>query len=178
MSKKIGVMSNTINRVGDLELEQNLTIQRRVCKVQRVSWAIMILVAIAALLGLSGRGVLSRTTTGESDAGLRLEYERFGRFHAQTMLRIQLGATASHAGKARVWFSRNYLEAVEIQRVTPEPDRVEAHSDRFIYVFDLPEPNQPTAITFFLEPDQIGSLPGQVGLGGRQPLTFRQFIYP
>lgn len=171
-------MSNSIKRLGDLELEQDLTIQRRLWKVQRVGWAIMILVALAVLLGLSGRGPLSHTTAGESGDPLSLEYERFGRFHAPTMLRVQLGASASRAGKARIWFSRNYLEAVEIERVTPEPERVEAHRDRFIYVFDLAEPNQPTAITFFLEPDQIGSLPGQVGLDGSQPLTFGQFIYP
>jgi hypothetical protein len=143
-----------------------------------VGWAIAILVALAALLGLSGRGPLSHTTVGESGAPLRLEYERFGRFQAPTMLRVQLGTSASRAGKARIWFSRNYLEAVEIERVNPEPERVEAHRDRFIYVFELPEPNQPTAITFFLEPAQIGSLPGQVGLDGSQALAFGQFIYP
>ena len=62
----------------------------------------------------------------------------------------------------------------------PQPDRVEAAPDHFVYVFDVAtELDQPTAITFNLQPDEtFGRLEGQVGLDGGTFLTFDQFVYP
>lgn len=46
-------------RVGDLELGQDLPFQRREWAVQRIAWAAMAAVLTAALLGLFGSGPVS-----------------------------------------------------------------------------------------------------------------------
>src|SRR3712207_4138009 len=60
-------MSET-TRVGDLEVAEDLTFQRREWAAQRVGWVLLALVIAAALAGLLGRGPLS-TTRRESDGG-------------------------------------------------------------------------------------------------------------
>ena len=164
--------------VGELEIAQDLEFQRRSWVVQRVGWGIMALATLAALLGLFGRGPLSRTTAGKESEPLSVEYNRFGRFQSPTTLRVHLTPDAGHKSLVRVWLDRNYLENVQLQQVTPEPERVEVGSERLIYVFQLSELNQSTAVTFYLQMEQIGFLPGQVGLVEGQTLNFNQFIYP
>lgn len=169
-----------VQRVGDLEVNQDLEFQRHIWTVQRVGWVVMTLVVLAALLGLFGPGLFGRATAGNQEAPVSIEeYERFLRFEKPTTLRVHLNLTAGAGGEVRVWLDREYLESVQLQQVTPQPERVEAGSDRLIYVFDVAaEPDQPTAVTFNFQPDKIGPLKGQVGLAEGESLAFRQFVYP
>lgn len=167
-----------LKRVGDLEIDQDLDYQERWWIIQRIGWLVMGLVILAGLLGFLGTGLFSNASSGEQDDPLWLEYERFGRFQSQTKLRLHLGTNAVRAGKVRVWLNREYLENVQLQQVTPEPESVEAQSDRFVYTFQTPKQDQPTTVTFYLQPDQIGSLPGLAGLETQQPIRFNQLIYP
>jgi hypothetical protein len=172
----------TIRRVGDLEVDQDLEFQRREWLAERIGWAVMALLVLAALLGLFGTGPLTRATAGDRAGPLWIEYERFNRLLAPSTLRVHLGAGAALGGEARVWLDRRYLESIQLQRVMPQPDGVEAAPDRMVFVFRVAEPDQPTAITFSFKPEHVGSLPGRAGLAGAapsdQPLRFRQFVYP
>ncbi|MCA1626498.1 MAG: hypothetical protein LC742_00825 [Acidobacteria bacterium] len=167
-----------VKRIGDVEINQDLDFQRLVWTVQRVGWVVTALLIVAALLGLFGPGPLSWATAGEGGAPLRLEYNRFERYLAPTTLRVHTGAGAGREGQLRIWLDRTYLEGVQVESVTPQPDSVEAGTDRMTYVFQMPDPNGPTAITFNLLTQQIGTLRGRVGLAEGQTVTFTQFVYP
>jgi hypothetical protein len=168
----------TVGRIGDLEIDQDLEFQRRTWMVQRVGWVVMALVALAALLGLLGPGPLSNATAGNQKMPLHVAYNRFVRYQTPTQLRVHLTPETGREGKARVWLSRDYLQGVQVQQVVPTPEGVEIGSDRLTYIFRLSEPSQPTAITFYVEPEQIGPLSCHIGLGSGPPLSFSQFVYP
>jgi hypothetical protein len=163
---------------GDLELKQDLDFERRTWTVERVSWVLMAVVGLAALAGLLGPGPLSKTMIGEPGGPLWLEYSRFGRFKAPLTLRIHLGPNAGQQGPARIWLSREYLEGVQIEQVTPQPGQVEAGAEQLTYMFPLSEPQRSTAVTFALKTEQIGRQRGCVGLVDGPTLCFHQFIYP
>lgn len=169
-----------MKRVGDLEVAEDMKAQRRNWLFQGIGQALMVLVALAGLLGLfGGAGPLSRASAGNQEASLSIsEYERFLRFGKPTTLQVRLGEAATTGGEARVWLSRQYVENVQFQEIDPLPERVEAGPDRFVYVFEAAGPDRPTAVTFETEPDEIGRLQGRVGLDGGTSLTFSQFVYP
>ena len=100
------------------------------------------------------------------------------RFMKPTTLRIGLEPGAVTEGEARVWLGRQYIEGVQIQHVTPQPQSVEAGSKGFTYVFNIGEPDQPTVFTFDLQPQKMGLLEGRVGLEGEEPVSFTQLVYP
>ena len=100
------------------------------------------------------------------------------RFMKPTMLRIGLKPGAVTQGEVRVWLDRQYIEGVQIQHVSPQPQSVEAGSKGLTYVFNIAEPDQPTAFTFDLQPQKMGLLEGRVGLEGEEPVSFNQFVYP
>jgi hypothetical protein len=52
----VAVSMPDVHRVGDLELEQDVQYQQRSWAFERIGWIAMSLIAIAALLGLTGSG--------------------------------------------------------------------------------------------------------------------------
>lgn len=167
-----------IDRIGDLEIGQDIDFQRRSWVAQRVGWAAMALVLTAAALGLFGPGVFNAAVAGERGGALWLEYGRFWRSQSMATLRVHLVPAAGTAGGSRVWLSRDYLDAVSVQRVTPPPERVEARPDRLTYVFALAEPGRPTVVTFEVEPQRPGPLAAALGVEGGPAVGFTQFIHP
>ena len=163
---------------GDLELEEDLDFERRSWIIERIGWAVMVMVAFAALAGLFGPGPLSDTSAGERGGRLWLEYSRFGRLRAPMTLRVYLGPNASQQEMARVWLSRDYLEGIHIQGINPPPERVEAGPEQFTYVFPVSETSRPTAVTFSVKPGRFGRQRGCMGLANGPTLCFGQFIYP
>jgi hypothetical protein len=161
-----------VQRVGDLELGQDLDYQRREWAFERAGWVVMALIVVAALLGLFGDGPLSRTTTGNEP--LRLEYNRFVHRNAPERLRVSVAAAGD---EVRLWVSRGYLEQVELREVSPRPDRVEPAGDRDEFVFRVARPGRPFTVIFRVEPEALGSVAGRVGVGD-DAVDFRQFVYP
>jgi hypothetical protein len=162
----------------DLELLQDLSFERRDWIVERVGWVVIAIVVIAALAGLFGPGPLSWTTAGEQGGPLWLEYARFGRLEAPLTLRVHLGPNIGQQGPARIWVSRKYLEGVHIERISPQPEQVEAGPEQLTYVFSISDPSGPTAVTFSLKTEHFGRQHGCVGIANGPTQCFRQFIYP
>jgi hypothetical protein len=165
-----------IQRVGDLEIDTDMNFQRRSWTVQRFGWVVFTLIILGALFGLFGPGPVSNTTIG--DARLRVEYERFGRLQDSMALVIYIGPGIAQSGAIRLWVDRQYLHGIEVRHVIPDPQLVESDGDRLIYVFHVVKPDQPTSITFHVDPEKVGLHTGQIGLDGGPILEFSQFIYP
>jgi hypothetical protein len=178
MSKSSGTSGSNVHRHGDLEITEDLPFQRREWLAERVAWTIMALVIAAALLGLFGTGPLSRTTAGDEAGPLWLEYERFARLLAPAPLRVHLGPGAARDKPVLVWIDRRYIENLELQQVTPEPDSMEVGDERLIFSFQWAEGNGPAAVTFNMRPSRVGSLSGRVGLINGTAIKIQQFVYP
>lgn len=167
-------------QVGDLQINEDLEFQRRLWRFQAIGRVVMVLVLLAALSGLLGPGLLSNgasADSAQSSVGVE-EHERFLRFMKPTTLRIDLESGAATGEEARVWLDRRYMEGMQIQHISPQPQRVEAGPEGLTYVFYIEDPNRPTAFTFDLQPQKFGVLQGQVGLEDEEPVSFTQFVYP
>lgn len=167
-----------MRRVGDLEVDQDLPFERRAWRLQRVGWALILLVAAAALTGLFGAGPLSRRTTGSAGGGLLVEYDRFARVNADSRLRAFVVLPPGAAGAVRLWLDRAYLAVVDVEQVTPQPDLVEAAPDRVTYVFRLARAEGPVEVTFRLTPREFGWHTARLGVEGGDQADFRQLVYP
>ncbi len=168
----------SLQGVGDLEVGQNLDYQRRAWRANQIGWVVMALALLAALLGIFGSGPLSSASAGEQGGPLWIEYDRFARYTAPTTLRVHLGPGAMSGGQARLLVDRRYLQSLQLQDISPQPDRVEAAGDDLIYVFNLADPSRPTTIVFSATAHEIGGLAGRIGLTDGAMVSFNQFVYP
>ena len=110
-----------IQRIKDLEIAEDLDYQNRSWIVQRVGWVVMGLLALAGLLGVFGPGLVGGAKAGKPSDHLWIEYERFERFQSPGQLRVHLEPGSEKAGQVRIHLSRDYLEQVQLQQVTPQP---------------------------------------------------------
>ncbi len=167
-----------IERVGDLEVGQDLDFERRSRRVQKIGWSIFGLIIVAALMGIFGGGGSLNVTTVAQGSPLQVEYERFARHNGPTEMLIRLEPDAVQGEEARVWIDREYLNAIEIEKVEPEPKSVEAGRDQLTYVFKLERPDIPTTLLFHITPQDLGLHKIRVGIDGGEELRFSQFTYP
>jgi hypothetical protein len=164
-----------IQRVGDLEIDEDLPFQERMWRAQRVGWALFAIIIVAATLGLFGPGPLSSATAEQGP--LRVEYNRFERFEAPATLDVHV-APGFTGETVAVWLPHDYLQHVEVASISPEPLEVRDGDNRLTYYFSLQEPGAPAWITFHLTPMRPGLLAAQVGLDEGPAVQFTQFVYP
>jgi hypothetical protein len=154
-----------------IQINENPGFQALEWRIQRAGWVVLGLATIAASLGLFGRGFLSSASVANN--GLRLRYERWERFQRPTMIQLQI---SSNAGAKSVFIDRRYLDAIRIEGIMPQPEKVEANSRGVIYHFA--GEGEPITVTIHLEMEQFGVVSGQINLLGGPTISFNQFVYP
>lgn len=153
-----------------VEIDNDVIFQRRVWTAQRLGWLIVGVVIAASLAGLFGTGPLSGASA--EMAGLRLEYERFGRLRQSTKLKF-LVSSAQH--EPQIALGRDYLDSVLVQTITPQPVRTEVDGQWLVYRF---AGAPPVSVTFTLNPEEFGGLRGTLRTPSGEIISFHQFIYP
>lgn len=163
-------------RVGDLEIGQDLEFQRREWRLQRAGWVVMALIVLVALLGLFGGGPIGRAQAGAGP--LTVDYSRFDRRRSPSELRLAIAGDATGSGEVSVWLATDYLDALDVQTILPEPDTFQAGAERTVLVFEAAEAGQPIAVSIEYEPEPVGLLDGRIGLVGGDAVAIRHLVYP
>lgn len=164
-------------KVGELQIDENMEFQRRSWIIQRVGWAIFTLVILLAALGLFGDGVLSNAQAGQPDGGFWLEYPRFERFEDEFRMKVHAGEGAAAEREIRIQLNQRYLDAIEVNHISPEPDSEIKDADGVTYVFKTDRSSRFTA-HFYMLPRKVGPLSGTFRLQNGDRVDFSQFIYP
>jgi hypothetical protein len=141
-------------------------------RIQRIGWVLVALFLALAGAGLFGNGPLSHA---HADNGTgRLDYERFTRYGLSTDLLVT-PASSTH-GVTRVQISGDYLEAVRVEHITPEPAAVRLAGPNVIYEFASAAPG--ASISFHISPQRLWRHSATVTIDGGAPLEISQLTYP
>lgn len=159
-------------RVGDLEIPQDLTWQRKAWRIHRIGWGALALFVIAAAIGLfGGDGPLREA---EVDG---IQYDRFTRFGSPTEMNLlPPSADEVEEGEIEVRVAADYLSDFTVTSVTPQPDSVRSTTENVIYTFVAGKP--PGPIGFSLVPRESGVQQGSVRIGDGATVEFEQIVYP
>ena len=166
-----------MQRVGDLEIDQDLRFENAEWRAERAAWALMSLIILAAILGLFGSGVLNRSEAyGE---GIKVRYPRFGRVSSPTALEVTVAPALVKDGVVQVWLPREYAVSLEITSAIPPPETGTSTEDRVVYAFRA-KPGVPANIVFqgrFAE-GTMGFLTARIGIISGGEANFWQFVWP
>lgn len=164
----------TPDRVGDLELTQDLGWQRRAWTIHRVGWIFLAGFLVAAALGVFGGDGPLRETEAGGEASI--QYDRFTRFGSPTELSVFPAPDPAGQGQVQVGVESDYWADFEVQAVTPQPDSVRAAKGEVIYTFLVGD--VPGRLDFSLQPRESGVQSGAVRIGEAAPIDFTQIVYP
>ena len=139
-----------------IEVDEEIRFQHLSWRVQRIGWGLIAATLVAGAFGLLGLGPVARRRI-LIDATLEVEYYRIARRYAPLELRFRARPTS--ADTFTVGLSQELLDRLEIQRIDPEPAATVADSWGTNYQFAI---TAPTHITFHVEPNRAGRIPGRV----------------
>lgn len=161
-------------RYPGLQLDEDLPLQKREWKLQRIAWAILYALLAAITLGLLGNGPLSHSFKETEDGSIVIEYEKFLRHRSPETVRLTVIPLSD-----TVWLqlSGEYMRLIEIKKIVPEPEQVIPGEDASTFIFQT-EYARPMQIAFHFQPEKIGMLDGWMGLEGPSRLALNQFVYP
>lgn len=167
-----------LRQVGDLQIGEDYDFQRKEWRFERIGWAVMALVLLAALLGLLGPGPLSNASAGDKGGPLWVDYDRFVQRSAGTRFEIHAAPGTAPDGTLRLWIDRETVGRNEIHSIEPQPEQVTAAGDRLIYDFNVADPGSETVVHILFEPMRYLRQPVRMGIEGGPDLHFIQTIYP
>jgi hypothetical protein len=159
-----------------LEQEDPSTVQRE-WQVQRVGWAVLVAIVVAALAGVFGTGPLSWTRATADDASLVVDYSRFAREGGSISLVVHFPPGAIDGDEVRVRTDNALLQGIEVEQITPEPSSQSSVDGGVVFTFDV-EPGAGLEATIAGTADTSGFRNGAIGLDGRDPLELWQVFYP
>ena len=157
--------------------DEDLRFQRRQWRVERIGWATMTVIIVAALAGFFGDGPLSRVTSMTSDGAIRVRYERFVRFSAPTTLEIHVAPSAS-GRPIHLRVSANYLSDMTPRSIAPHVSATSLADQDYVFSFNHLPSTVESKVELQLEPKAIGLVEGWVAVNDGTRLFIKQFIYP
>jgi hypothetical protein len=165
-----------LQRVHDLDIDEDVNFSRRAWLVQRVSFWVMALVLIASALGLLGNGALARRDAHDPTGQLHVRYD--GLVQASSTSHLTLTVRPQTPGTVTLWISEPYLGGVEVQTMTPEPTRSWLDDGRVVYAFAAAPSATAVTIRVALRPHSPGRSNATIGLVDGPAVRLRQFVYP
>ena len=154
-------------------VQEHMVFQRRTWIIQRIGWAILAAVCLAALTGLFGGGILSdRTIEG---AAMTIEYERFER--ATRLAHYGFHFAPTENKERHLHLSRNFQDKFEITSIQPAPLWSVTTADGLELIFAV-TPSVANQVTIWARPHDYGSVAVEAHADDNPPSNFRVFIYP
>lgn len=152
--------------------------------VQRIGWAAILAVLVAAIAGLFGGGFFSNATARHRGEGyeLALTYPRFARAESNLEMELVIEAPEVQAPEVTTVLSGELLDKASITGITPEPDSESVRGDSIAYTWQIEDWSQPLVVRFEYESRDWRMVGGRFDVtAGDQSLgelSFKQFLFP
>lgn len=165
-------------RVGALEIEEDLAQERRSWIFERAGWVVLGTIVLLSLLGLFGKGVLSKASATAADGRVEAEYQRFARYQGPLQLRIRVEPEGLSSPEARIWLNGEYLRGIRIEQIEPEPESQQATQGGVLYTFPAASGEKSVEVTFYAVAEAMGRHVARIGPSPDKTASFWQFVYP
>lgn len=161
---------------GEIAVGEDLDFQRKWWRFERIVWAILLLVIVADVLGVFGRGWLAKAQDRTPDGALTLHYERVERASTPSIMTLDFGNQAIHDGRVQLYISNSLVKPLGAQRVSPEPLTSTIGDGGITYTF--PATAAPMSVQIELMPSFPGIHSFEMRVPGSQPIRRKIAVVP
>jgi hypothetical protein len=158
---------------------RDIEFQDKEWTAQRIGWAVMALLVLAAALGLLGNsGPLAQAERQAGDGSITVGYLRLDRHHSVGELTVDISAEFVENDEMSIWLDRDFASRLNITRIVPEPDQVLIEPERVVYAFAVGEHGSPLTVSISYEHDGFWQEEGRLGLVNGETVELTQFLFP
>jgi len=156
-------------------VEEDMRMQQRVWRFERVGWYALVLVVLAGLAGVFGNGPLSDAQVTSEDGRVQVEYQRLSRSGTTDNLRITVRGTAGKP--VMLLLGGSLLREASIETLQPEPQVSQSHGRSLLLQLGTSKKGIAT-LYLTLRSEYVGTLEGVVRAGPNSVVHFSTFLYP
>jgi hypothetical protein len=153
--------------------DDHLRAHRAVARVRRAGWIFIAVVLAAGLAGAFGSGALSRSRLHSGE--LRVELSRIVHAHTPTEIEVRITDAPRRDGLERLRLDGRWLDGVEIESVSPEPENASTREGSLVLEFRA---DPPARIGMRVLPLRPGVLRGTISLNDGPPSALEQWVLP
>lgn len=156
-------------------VEEDMRMQQRVWRFERVGWYALVLVVLLGLAGVFGNGPLSNAQLTSEDGRVHVEYQRLSRSGTTDNLRITVRGTAGEP--VMLLLGGTLLREASIETLQPEPQVSQSHGKSLLLQLGTSKKGIAT-LYLTLRSEYVGPLEGVVRAGPNSVVHFSTFLYP
>ncbi|MGB7802304.1 hypothetical protein [Buttiauxella sp.] len=145
-------------------------------QLRRVGFIVLLLIVVAALVGLFSRGYLSEATRTTDDRSLTLHYEKFNRLMSDMDMKII--SVLPEGKRNRIVLGGDFMEGFRIDTLQPQPDKMYSLNGEVILEYPPSAAGEKQTLWLSLTPMKFGSINSTIAIDNGPQITFQQFIYP
>lgn len=169
-------VEDSVPKAGEVAVGEDLDFQRAWWRFERGIWIFFLLVLIADLLGLFGRGWLAKAKATDPDQTLTLNYERIERASTPSIMTLHFGPPAIRNGEIKVFVSEDVVKSLGAQRISPQPEVSVIGDGGITYTFAATE--TPATAEIALSPSFPGVHRFRIQVAGGQPIDGHVVVVP
>ncbi|MGS7251020.1 hypothetical protein HG549_11315 [Pseudomonas sp. SK] len=156
-------------------VEEDMRMQQRVWRFERVGWYMLVVIVLLALAGLFGNGPLSDAQVASDDGRVRVDYQRLSRSGTTDNLRITVRGTPGEP--VQVVLGGSLLREASIETMQPQPQLSRSHGQSLLLQLGTSHDGMAT-LYLTLRSEHVGRLEGVVRAGQDSTVQFATFLYP
>ncbi|MGW7774019.1 hypothetical protein ACTWM0_13825 [Pseudomonas machongensis] len=156
-------------------VQEDMSMQKRVWRFERVGWYVLVIIVLLALAGLFGNGPLSDAEVVSPDGRVKVEYQRLSR--SGTTDNLYITVRGEPGQPVEIELEGSLLRAASIETMQPEPKRSMSHGPALLLQLGTHKDGVAT-LYLTLRSDHVGTLEGVVRAGPRSAVHFSTFLYP
>ncbi|MEE4104514.1 hypothetical protein V2I78_10520 [Pseudomonas viridiflava] len=154
---------------------EDIQLQRKVWRIQRVGWYVLLAVVILTLLGLFSRGPLSSLVAISDSRDLIVEYERFHRSGGSNAMIIRTLGKPDQP--VTVLIGKGMLEGFSIDSIQPQP-MTSTSTAKGLALTLMADKQGDATLYLSWRSSGVGLFKSEVGIVGGSQIPVTQFIYP
>lgn len=168
---------DSVPRIHDeIAVGENIDFQRKWWRFEKIIWPILLLIVIADMLGVFGRGWLAKAHAQTPDHALTLDYERVARASTPSIMTFKFGPAAIHNNRIVLFVSDSIVKPLGAQRISPEPALSIIGKNGITYVFASSD--SPASAQIQLQPSFPGPHTFRVQVLGSESINGSIFVMP
>ena len=170
-------VKDSVPKIDDpIAVGEDLAFQSRWWHFERFAWSVFLLILLADVLGVFGRGYLSKAEQTTPDETLHVKYERTERASTPSIMTVEVGPEAIHNGQVQLFVSESLIKELGNQRISPQPASSTLTHDGITYSF--PVSSAPAIIEFAMQPSFPGLHKFSIQVPGASPIRARVLVFP
>jgi hypothetical protein len=161
----------------DNDIDENMLLQQRMWKAERIGWVILVLFIILLFSGFLGKGPMGYSDVEIAGSGYHMRFPKIERLNSTEQIRITL-LPKNDGRSAVLLINSRYFRYNKLLEIVPAPVKESSDGDYYVFEFNAGSNSAAIPVVMMVTPLKPGTQSFTAGADRSNIITVNQFVYP